>query len=124
MSNLKPSSCPDAHVGAMTEVRARSSPGAPPLHITGTFAVQTADSLAEAIDQLMEHHAQEAVRDRPEWMRDKDIRDQYFGGCCRAHYWQVAKQPDFPKARQISPRVRVRNRFEIEAWLSKQPVVA
>ena len=62
----------------------------------------------------------EAVRDRPEWMRDKDIREQYFGECSRAHYWKVAKQPDFPAARQISPRIRVRNRFEIEAWLASR----
>jgi predicted DNA-binding transcriptional regulator AlpA len=126
MSNLKPAAAQMQHVGAMNAVRARkASPGAPPLHITGTFGqVQAADSLADAINRLMEQHTQEAARDRPEWMRDKDIREQYFGGCSRAHYWKVAKQPDFPAARQISPRVRVRNRFEIEKWLARQPVVA
>jgi predicted DNA-binding transcriptional regulator AlpA len=126
MRNSKPAAAQMQHVGAMQQVREEASARRPaPLHITGTFGqVQAVESLAEAINRLMEQHAREAVRDRPEWLRDKDIREQYFGGCSRAHYWLLAKQPDFPKARQISPRIRVRNRFEIEAWIAQQPEVA
>jgi hypothetical protein len=125
MHNSKPAAQMQ-HVPAMKRAREEAAARRPaPLHVRGTLGqVRAVESLADAINQLMEQHAREVVRDRPEWLRDRDIMREYFGGCSRQHYWLVTKQPDYPKARQISPRVKVRNRFEIEAWLADRPEVA
>ena len=80
--------------------------------------------LIEALDQLVEHHAQAAVRDRTELMRDADIRREYFGDCCRTHFWALTKLPGFPKAIELSPRIRLRKRSQIERWLAEREQVA
>jgi hypothetical protein len=100
-----------SHAGEM----AKSSPPA---------QVAVVNQLVEALDQLVEHHTQAAVRDRPELMRDADIRREYFGDCCRTHYWQIAKMPGFPKVIEVSPRIRLRRRSEIERWLAEREQAA
>jgi predicted DNA-binding transcriptional regulator AlpA len=96
-----------------------------PLHFTGTFAqVEAVRNLIEALDRLMAHHAQAAARDRPELLRDPDIRREYFGDCSRTQYWTITKSPGFPRAIEISPRIKLRRRSEIEAWLAQLPAVA
>ena len=57
-------------------------------------------------------------------MRDADIRREYFGDCCRTHYWQIAKMPGFPKVIEVSPRIRLRKRSEIERWLAEREQAA
>ena len=125
MPNLKAAAAQMQHVGAMTKARedAASIRARNPFQSPSTAPGSSVDNLADAISRLMEQHAREVVRDRPEWIRDRDIMREYFGGCSRAHYWKIMKQPDFPKARQISPRIRVRNRFEIEQWLAEREQV-
>jgi hypothetical protein len=110
------------HVGAMTKALEKlEHDRATTPTFTGTFGQSAVNSLVEALDRLMESHVQEAVRSRPRWMRDKDIIREYFGNCSRTHYWLITKQPGFPPAREISPRVRVRDRFEVEKWLAARP---
>ena len=123
MSNLKPVAAQAQHVGAMVKARedVASRRALNPYQSPSAASNSPADSLADAINRLVEQHAKEAARSRPEWLRDRDIRELYFGGCSRAQFWKSRRQPDFPKARQISPRIRVRNRFEIEKWLARSP---
>ena len=112
------------HAGEMAEARERVLQ--PRLCLSG-HAPQVAGGrirLVEALDQLVEHHAQAAVRDRTELMRDADIRREYFGNCSRTHYWTLAKPPGFPKAIEVSPRIRLRKRSEIERWLAEREQVA
>jgi predicted DNA-binding transcriptional regulator AlpA len=125
MSNLKPAA-QTQHVGVMAAAREEVTHrrALNPFQSPSAASSSPADSLADAINRLVEQHAQDAARGRPEWMRDQAIRDLYFGSCSRAQYWKYTRLPDFPKAKQISPRIRVRSRAEIEAWLAARPEVA
>jgi predicted DNA-binding transcriptional regulator AlpA len=126
MSYPRPPAAQERHTDKVLAALAEKYKRLPqPLHITGTFAqVEMVSNLVEALNRLMAHHAQAAARDRPELMRDRDIRREFFGNCSRTQYWAIAKRPDFPKAIEVTPRIKLRRRSEIEAWLAEQPVVA
>ena len=85
---------------------------------------QALENMAEALRRIAEQHAEHYVNVRPELMRDTEIRSEYFGGISRSHYWALTKRPDFPKAIILSPKIKLRRRSEIEAWLSAQPIAA
>jgi predicted DNA-binding transcriptional regulator AlpA len=82
-----------------------------------------AANLVAALDRLMAQHAATAARERPEMMLDRDIRAEYFGGISRSTYWAITKRDDFPKAIEVSHKVKLRRRSEIEAWLSERETV-
>jgi hypothetical protein len=84
-----------------------------------------AANIAEAIDRLAEQHATAAAkRQKSEWVRDRQIKDEYFPNISRTAYWLLTKRAGFPKARAVSPRIKLRKRAEIEAWIAQQPEVA
>jgi predicted DNA-binding transcriptional regulator AlpA len=85
---------------------------------------QAAANLAEALERVMAEHAAHYANVRPELMRDRDIRREYFGGIGRSTYWTLTKRAGFPRAIEVSPKIKLRKRSEIERWLAEQREVA
>ena len=126
MNNLKPAAAQMQHVGEMTEAREDVAGRRARNPFQSTIRrPQLARRQPGGCHQSVDGAARPGSRPRPPRVDARQGHPrEYFGGCSRAHYWKVTKKPDFPKARQISPRIRVRNRFEIEEWLAEQPEVA
>ena len=104
MHNPKPAA-QTQHVGAMVKAREEVSSrrALNPFQSPSAAPSSPADSLADAINRLVEQHAQEAARDRPEWMRDKDIRSSTSAACSRAHTGKSRSNPTFPRRGRSAP---------------------
>lgn len=46
---------------------------------------------------------------------------RFLIGVSKSMFWKMAKEPDFPKRRQLGPRMVAWDRDELEAWLARQP---
>jgi predicted DNA-binding transcriptional regulator AlpA len=92
-------------------------PRATPSRRRGLPAAKAAASLAETLERVLAEHVTRAEQSKPELMLDRDVRLQYFPGVGRSTYWQLAKQPDFPRPIVLGPKLKLRKRSEIEAWL-------
>jgi hypothetical protein len=76
--------------------------------------------LAQAIEDLLTRHVERCASPEPEWLSDRLIRARFFGGISRTTYWQITKRPDFPRAREVSTNLKMRNVAAVKSWLADQ----
>jgi predicted DNA-binding transcriptional regulator AlpA len=89
-----------------------------------TAKAKATENLAAALARVMAEHAVNYTTGPPELLRDRDVRQIFFPGISRSHFWELTKQAGFPAAIKVSPHITMRRRADIERWLADREQAA